>query len=267
MHSSAQKKAAEARAREVLLMCDIIDRRRLPTSTDVSDYSIDSPVKVLLVSEEERREQEKSATKTKVLSDRRPKNHTTLSTTARCVDELLCADDYRKMMKTMRENALLKSDKLNTEITSLQLELANSKFELEQCRLALRHADKAKEELRRVMLCQGEENSIVTKKMQDLCAERDALLLENKLLKESSQESYPLTTMPKSLQTAEKKRFGGFSTRLQALQVRCVAEDSFDMTLLSEGTESMSSDDNSQEGDVIFEVKSLGFRASTMRKC
>lgn len=299
MSSNAQKRAAEERARQVLLMCDQIDscRRRLDESGPI-EFSSENVLR-----QEEQSEQRQTSS---AAADRKasPSAISVSSDDTRSIGtvstlspaDAMSADDYRKVLRNMQEHSALKSNRLNTEITSLQLELANARFELEQATLALRNAERDKNELRASLnglvagsematLSLGEENAVLAKKMQELRAERDALLLENTMLKNSSHHGATMmssTSQHSTTSTPSRSLIGGgLSARLQRVK-RATAggsakSNSSDGSVVSEETESVTSDATLEDCDgntgsqgSVAEVtttsgSSLGFRASTLR--
>ena len=90
-------------------------------------------------------------------------------------------------------------------MASLQLELANATFRLEETKLALRNSERENEKMRSAMdyvvagsekttMHVSEENAMMMKKMQVLRAERDALALENTMLKKAACSNIPSTS-------------------------------------------------------------------------
>lgn len=219
----SQKRAAELRARQVLLMCDQMDscRRRLDVDASPCLVPIElSPADVLC--NEDRtdaaaaaatttteREQPPSLAPTDALSstpshDEAPllmRSPISLRTPTRgSSNGSMSADDYRRALRTVRENSALKAEKVQNEMTSLQLELANATFELEQTKHALRNSERENERVRSAMdnavarsektaIELSEANAVMMKKMQELRAERDALVLENTMLKKGASTS------------------------------------------------------------------------------
>mmetsp|Transcript_37597 Transcript_37597/g.82321 ORF Transcript_37597/g.82321 Transcript_37597/m.82321 type:complete len:296 (-) Transcript_37597:124-1011(-) len=294
MSSPALKRAAEERARQLLLRCDQIDSCR--ARFDESGPIEFSPEDVLREEEREQQKSSSSSLRSVVSSDDTRSVGTPVSSSPADASTCMSADDYRKVFRNMQENAALKNDKLNSEITSLKLELANARLELEQSTLALRNADKEKNELRssldtliagseKATLTLGEENTVLAKKMQELRAERDALLLENTMLKNSSQHS-DISMLPSSSQHSSTSNGrlglrGGLSARIQRVKIAAGTASSRSEacssgSVVSVETESITSDPTLEDCDgnsVTVEVAevttssgpSLGFRASTLR--
>jgi len=152
----------------------------------------------------------------------------------------------------MQENAALKTERLQNEMASLQLELANATFQLEETKLALRNSERENEKMCSAMdyvvagsekttMHVSEENAMMMKKMQVLRAERDALALENTMLKKGACSNIPSTSQHStaSLSSNDGGRTAGAG-----------------------GTESK----KNVGIEAVPKAKSLGFRASSLRK-
>ena len=257
--ATSQKRAAEQRARQVLLMCDQMDscRRRLDVDASPGPIAEFSPGAVLC--NESRTDSDGGGATTAAQKDL-PSSlssidgssastssrdaMTSLQTPTRAnSDGSMSADDYRRALRTMQENAALKTERLQNEMASLQLELANATFRLEETKLALRNSERENEKMRSAMdyvvagsekttMHVSEENVMMMKKMQVLRAERDALALENTMLKKSACSNIPSTSHHSTTSLSSN---GG------------------DRTAGDGGAESKN-------------VGSLGFRASSLRK-
>ena len=142
-------------------------------------------------------------------------------------DGSMSADDYRRALRTMQENSAIKTEKLQNEMTSLQLDLANATLELEQTKHALRNSERENERIRLAMdfavagsekttIQLSEENAAMMKKMQELRAERDALVLENTMLRKGAGTSGSIPSSSHHSETSSSSvSEGGLSARLQ----------------------------------------------------
>ena len=255
-NATSQKRAAEQRARQVLLMCDQMDscRRRLDASPGPIEFSPGA----VLCSSESRTDSDGGGATTAAQRDQ-PSSlssrdaMTPLRTPTRAnSDGSMSADDYRRALRTMQENAALKTERLQNEMASLQLELANATFQLEETKLALRNSERENEKMCSAMdyvvagsekttMHVSEENAMMMKKMQVLRAERDALALENTMLKKGACSNIPSTSQHStaSLSSNDGGRTAGAG-----------------------GTESK----KNVGIEAVPKAKSLGFRASSLRK-
>ena len=248
--ATSQKRAAEQRARQVLLMCDQMDscRRRLDVDASPGPIAEFSPGAVLC--NESRTDSDGGGATTAAQRDQ-PSSLSSIDASSASLqtptransDGSMSADDYRRALRTMQENAALKTERLQNEMASLQLELANATFRLEETKLALRNSERENEKMRSAMdyvvagsekttMHVSEENAMMMKKMQVLRAERDALALENTMLKKAACCNIPSTSHHST--TSLSSNGGG-------------------RTAGAGGTESKN-------------VGSLGFRASSLRK-
>ena len=248
----SQKRAAELRARQVLLMCDQMDscRRRLDVDSSPGPMPVDYPPGAVVLCDKDKaanidadtsteRDQPPPMASANVLSSSTPRDGATptslsLRTPTRASsDGSMSADDYRRALRTTKENSALKTEKLQNELTSLQLELANATLELEQTKHALRKSERENERIRSAMdyvvagsektaIQLSEENAAMVKKMQELRAERDALVLENTMLKKgagTSGNNIPSSSQHSDTSSSSSERRsvseGGVSARLQ----------------------------------------------------
>ena len=211
----SQKRAAELRARQVLLMCDQMDtcRRRLDVdSPSPGPTPIDFPPGAVVLCDKGKavnidadasaeRDQPPPMASANVTLSSAPRDEAMVQSpisirtpTRASSDGSMSADDYRRALRTMQENSAIKTEKLQNEMTSLQLDLANATLELEQTKHALRNSERENERIRSAMdyvvagsektaIQLSEENAAMMKKMHGLRAERDALVLENTMLK------------------------------------------------------------------------------------
>ena len=239
----SQKRAAELRARQVLLMCDQMDscRRRLDVdSSSPGPTPIDFPPGAVVLCDKGKaanidadasaeRDQPPPMASANVPLSSAPRDEAMVQSpisirtpTRASSDGSMSADDYRRALRTMQENSAIKTEKLQNEMTSLQLELANATLELEQTRHALRNCERETERIRLAMdfavagsekttIQLSEENAAMMKKMQELRAERDALVLENTMLKKGAGTS---GNIPSSSQHSETSS-SSVSARLQ----------------------------------------------------
>ena len=256
-NATSQKRAAEQRARQVLLMCDQMDSCRRRLGVDASPGPIEFSPGAVLCSSESRTDSDGGGATTAAQRDQ-PSSlssrdaMTPLRTPTRAnSDGSMSADDYRRALRTMQENAALKTERLQNEMASLQLELANATFQLEETKLALRNSERENEKMRSAMdyvvagsekttMHVSEENAMMMKKMQVLRAERDALALENTMLKKGACSNIPSTSQHStaSLSSNDGGRTAGAG-----------------------GTES-----KNVGIEAVPKAKSLGFRASSLRK-
>lgn len=216
--SMSQKRAAELRTRQVLLMCDHMDRCRGAMPVDFTPGAVlcdkDEAADIDADTSTERDQPPSMASTNMLLSSsvrRDEASPISLRTPTRgSSDGSMNADDYRRALRTMQENSALKTEKLQNEMTSLQLELANATLELEQTKHALRNSERENERIRSAMdyvvagsektaIQLSEENAAMMKKMHELRAERDALVLENTMLKKGAGTSNG-TCVPSSSQ-------------------------------------------------------------------
>lgn len=249
----SQKRSAELRARQVLLMCDQMDdcRRRLDVDSSPGPMPIDFPPGAVVLCDKdkasdtsaERDQPPPMASSVNVISSSTPRDGATptslsLRTPTRASsDGSMSVDDYRRALRTMQENSALKTEKLQNELTSLKLELANATLELEQTKHALRKSERENERIRSAMdfavagsekttIQLSEENAEMMKKMQELRAERDALVLENTMLKKGAGASgnIPSSSRCSETSTSPSERIsvhscGGLSARLQRVKL------------------------------------------------
>mmetsp|Transcript_14378 Transcript_14378/g.34411 ORF Transcript_14378/g.34411 Transcript_14378/m.34411 type:complete len:269 (-) Transcript_14378:40-846(-) len=258
-NATSQKRAAEQRARQVLLMCDQMDSCRRRLDVDASPGPIEFSPGAVLCSSESRTDNDGGGATTAAQRDQ-PSSlsssrdaMTSLRTPTRAnSDGSMSADDYRRALRTMQENAALKTERLQNEMASLQLELANATFQLEETKLALRNSERENEKMCSAMdyvvagsekttMHVSEENAMMMKKMQVLRAERDALALENTMLKKGACSNIPSTSQHStaSLSSNDGGRTAGAG-----------------------GTESK----KNVGIEAVPKAKSLGFRASSLRK-
>ena len=293
--SMSQKRAAELRARQVLLMCDQMDKCRRSADGDASHDAMPinfTPGAVLCDKDEAAdidadtstgRDQPPSMplenmSSSSVLRDE-AQSPISLRTPCRgSSDGSMNADDYRRALRTMQENSALKTEKLQNEMTSLQLELANATLELEQTKHALRNSERENERIRSAMdyvvagsektaIQLSEENAAMMKKMHELRAERDALVLENTMLKKGGgtsngtcipSSSHHLKTSLSSSERGSVSESESLSAQLQRVKLKPqpVCSEDNEMEKLKEETEPI------QISSVAS--SSLGFRATSL---
>ena len=238
-------------------MCDQMDSCRRRLDVDASPGPIEFSPGAVLCSSESRTDSDGGGATTAAQRDQ-PSSlssrdaMTSLRTPTRAnSDGSMSADDYRRALRTMQENAALKTERLQNEMASLQLELANATFQLEETKLALRNSERENEKMRSAMdyvvagsekttMHVSEENAMMMKKMQVLRAERDALALENTMLKKGACSNISSTSQHStaSLSSNDGGRTAGAG-----------------------GTES-----KNVGIEAVPKAKSLGFRASSLRK-
>ena len=245
----SQKRAAELRARQVLLMCDQMDtcRRRLDVdSSSPGPTPIDFPPGAVVLCDKGKaanidadasaeRDQPPPMASANVPLSSAPRDEAMVQSpisirtpTRASSDGSMSADDYRRALRTMQENSAIKTEKLQNEMTSLQLDLANATLELEQTKHALRNSERENERIRLAMdfavagsekttIQLSEENAAMMKKMQELRAERDALVLENTMLKKGAgtSGSIPSSSHHSETSSSSVSEGGGLSARLQ----------------------------------------------------
>ena len=261
---SANHRAAEQRAREVLLMCEQIDSARMESlhAGNEESSSEGGPIDYSSSEEELLQEQRDDAAGAQVSPVRRRRARREQPPPS----PDLSADEYRQLMRQMRENGALKQRKMEDELSSAKVELANAHFDLETATLELKKAEKEKSALRRSLdglaegtqratLSLGGENIHLARKLQELRSERDALILENKLLKDSE-----------SSNSSRASRAGGtlgFSSMQRAKQVTEGGSVSGKVIVVE--TESVYSAEDLTIGalDMNDELKSWAVKAST----